>query len=219
MDALLDSLDQLIAKKRDLKQAAMQQLLTGQIRLPGFEGAWVVKQLGEVADVIDPHPSHRAPDEVPNGVPFVGIGDLDEAGNIIGRKVRCVSSTVLVEHAARYDLKDELIGLGRVASIGKVVKLKDVGDSYSISPTLGVIRGREVKRSYLLYALKSQFVTEQFIKIMSGSTRSSVGMEVLRELEILLPLLKMNKTPSPLFSPTWMPKLQPWKNAALKPET
>ncbi len=38
MDALLAGLDRLIAKKRDLKQAAMQQLLTGQTRLPGFQG-------------------------------------------------------------------------------------------------------------------------------------------------------------------------------------
>ena len=48
-DALLDSLDRLIAKKRDLKQAAMQQLLTGQTRLPGFSGEWEVKRLGDVA--------------------------------------------------------------------------------------------------------------------------------------------------------------------------
>ena len=47
VDALLGALDRLIAKKRDLKQAAMQQLLTGQTRLPGFKGEWVVKRLGE----------------------------------------------------------------------------------------------------------------------------------------------------------------------------
>jgi type I restriction enzyme S subunit len=40
VDALLGGLDRLIAKKRDLKQAAMQQLLTGQTRLPGFHGEW-----------------------------------------------------------------------------------------------------------------------------------------------------------------------------------
>ncbi len=40
VDALLGGLDRLIAKKRDLKQAAMQQLLTGQTRLPGFSGEW-----------------------------------------------------------------------------------------------------------------------------------------------------------------------------------
>jgi type I restriction enzyme, S subunit len=49
VDALLRGLDRLIAKKRDLKQAAMQQLLTGETRLPGFHGEWTVKQLGDVA--------------------------------------------------------------------------------------------------------------------------------------------------------------------------
>lgn len=48
-DALLAGLDALIAKKRDLKQAAMQQLLTGKRRLPGFSGAWEVKNFGEIA--------------------------------------------------------------------------------------------------------------------------------------------------------------------------
>ena len=48
MDELLDGLDQLIAKKRDLKQAAMQQLLTGETRLPGFDGEWKVKTLGDL---------------------------------------------------------------------------------------------------------------------------------------------------------------------------
>lgn len=49
VDGLLGGLDRLIAKKRDLKQAAMQQLLTGQTRLPGFQGEWEVKRLGDVA--------------------------------------------------------------------------------------------------------------------------------------------------------------------------
>jgi type I restriction enzyme S subunit len=51
VDALLNSLDPLIAKKRDLKQAAMQKLLTGQTRLPGFSGDWVVKRLDAIADI------------------------------------------------------------------------------------------------------------------------------------------------------------------------
>jgi len=51
VDALLAKLDQLIAKKRDLKQAAMQQLLTGQTRLPGFSGVREVKRLGDVAHI------------------------------------------------------------------------------------------------------------------------------------------------------------------------
>jgi type I restriction enzyme S subunit len=46
-DALIASLEALIAKKRDLKRAAMQQLLTGKARLPGFAGKWEAKLLGD----------------------------------------------------------------------------------------------------------------------------------------------------------------------------
>jgi len=49
VDVLLGAVDRLITKKRDLKQAAMQQLLTGQTRLPGSHGKWEVKRFGEVA--------------------------------------------------------------------------------------------------------------------------------------------------------------------------
>lgn len=48
VDALLAALDRLIAKKRDLKEATTQQLLTGQTRLPGFHGEWELKRLGEL---------------------------------------------------------------------------------------------------------------------------------------------------------------------------
>lgn len=49
VDALLESLDQLINKKRTLKQAAMQELLTGKTRLPGFDGEWDVKLINDFA--------------------------------------------------------------------------------------------------------------------------------------------------------------------------
>ena len=52
VDALLGALERLIAKKRDLKQAAMQQLLTGQTRLPGFSGEWEDTTLGAIGECI-----------------------------------------------------------------------------------------------------------------------------------------------------------------------
>ena len=51
VNELLRVLAQFISKKRDLKQAAMQQLLTGQIRLPGFHGEWDVKTIQELSQV------------------------------------------------------------------------------------------------------------------------------------------------------------------------
>lgn len=50
-DVLIESLDQLIVKKRQIKQGAMQELLTGKRRLPGFGGEWVIKRLGDVAEI------------------------------------------------------------------------------------------------------------------------------------------------------------------------
>ncbi len=50
-DALIESLEQLLAKKRQIKQGAMQELLTGKRRLPGFSEEWEVKRLGEVAHI------------------------------------------------------------------------------------------------------------------------------------------------------------------------
>ena len=50
-DELIGSLERLLTKKRQIKNGAMQELLTGKKRLPGFSGEWQFKKLGEIADV------------------------------------------------------------------------------------------------------------------------------------------------------------------------
>ena len=49
-DGLIESLEQLIAKKRQIKHGTMQELLTGKRRLPGFSGKWETKRLGELGE-------------------------------------------------------------------------------------------------------------------------------------------------------------------------
>jgi type I restriction enzyme, S subunit len=60
-DALIESLEQLLAKKRQIKQGAMQELLTGQRRLPGFADEWSARRFDEIVDLrkerIDPRQS------------------------------------------------------------------------------------------------------------------------------------------------------------------
>ncbi|MFN7382973.1 MAG: restriction endonuclease subunit S [Dolichospermum sp.] len=51
VDNLITAIDQLITKKRNLKQGTMQELLTGKKRLPGFSGKWEVKKLGDIAAI------------------------------------------------------------------------------------------------------------------------------------------------------------------------
>jgi type I restriction enzyme S subunit len=102
VDALLGSLEKLIAKKRDLKQAAMQQLLTGKKRLPGFSGEWEVKRLGDVAAL---HRINVVPVSFPNqmfihfSLPAFDAGRIPviEPGSAIGsNKFRVPQGAVLV---------------------------------------------------------------------------------------------------------------------------
>lgn len=51
IDGLIATLDKKIAKKRLIKQGAMQQLLTGKKRLPGFSDSWVERKLGAISHI------------------------------------------------------------------------------------------------------------------------------------------------------------------------
>lgn len=82
VDALLSSLDALIAKKRDIKQAAMQQLLTGKTRLPGFEGEWAVTRLGEHATLIRNGVYSRAELSIDGSVKYLHYGDIHTSGAV-----------------------------------------------------------------------------------------------------------------------------------------
>lgn len=151
--------------------------------------SWKLMSLGEVAEVIDPHPSHRAPAAVKTGLPFAGIGDIDEYGNINSEKARIVSEDVIEEHLKNYKVDNNSIGYGRVGTVGKVVKLKERSTlKYALSPTLAVINSNELIDKKFLYALlRSNLFFNQVKKYMTGSTRPSIGIKVLRDIKIPYP--------------------------------
>lgn len=75
IDGLIAALDKKIAKKRLIKQGAMQQLLTGKKRLPGFTDSWVEKKLGEILDYEQPQPYLVvSTDYVNSGIPVLTAG-------------------------------------------------------------------------------------------------------------------------------------------------
>lgn len=187
IDTLITDLQKLIRKKKDVRQGTMQMLVTGKKRLQGFSGDWELVEIGAVAKVIDPHPSHRAPEAVEYGIPFVGIGDIDEEGNINRRSARIVDERVFEEHKQRYDLSKSLIGIGRVASLGKVIRLRnDIGE-YAISPTMAVIDFESIDPMFAYYYMRSSEFQNQFTSSSNGSTRQSVGMHYIRNLIIRKP--------------------------------
>jgi type I restriction enzyme S subunit len=87
MDALITSLDRLIAKKREIKQATMQQLLTGRTRLPGFSGNESAK-LGDFFE-LNPHKTYLNNTDL---VTFIGMEDISENGHILNQNMMPLSS-------------------------------------------------------------------------------------------------------------------------------
>lgn len=109
MDALLDGLDRLIAKKRSIKQAAMQQLLTGQTRLPGFSGEWKVTRLGDYVSIRNQKvlPTNVVSETLCVELEHVGQGDghllvRGEARNSSAAKYRFQAGDVLFGRLRSY---------------------------------------------------------------------------------------------------------------------
>jgi type I restriction enzyme S subunit len=93
-DALIESLGSLLTKKRQIKQGAMQKLLTGKKRLPGFDEKWSITKLGTLLTIC--HGKSQRGVEQPNGpYPILATGGeigracqflCDTPSVLIGRK-------------------------------------------------------------------------------------------------------------------------------------
>jgi type I restriction enzyme S subunit len=81
-DAWIESLEQLIAKKRQIKQGAMQELLTGKRRLPGFSGQWETKRLGDHCRFLRNGTNSRADLSVDGPLKYLHYGDIHSCNNV-----------------------------------------------------------------------------------------------------------------------------------------
>jgi len=99
VDALLGGLDRLIAKKRDLKQATMQQLLSGQTRLPGFNGEWETLPARDIG-VFKGGSGFplAAQGEAGGEYPFFKVSDMNNEGN---ETVMTTANHYVSEHARK----------------------------------------------------------------------------------------------------------------------
>ena len=136
MDELLGGLDRLITKKRDLKQAAMQQLLTGRTRLPGFTGEWEMKRLRDHVTFLRNGVNSRAELEMEGRVKYLHYGDVHACKDVF---VYPASLPALpVSKAATLDrLRDgDLIFADAsedIAGVSKSVEVKDIGETEAVS--------------------------------------------------------------------------------------
>ncbi|OGB14840.1 MAG: hypothetical protein A2W72_16395 [Burkholderiales bacterium RIFCSPLOWO2_12_67_14] len=183
VDALIAGLERLIAKKRDIKQAAMQQLLTGQARLPGFNGDWSRRRLGELAEMgSGGTPPAGNPGYYGGTIPWVAISDMTQAGRFLERTERSLSDSGLANSAA------QLFPAGTVlyamyASLGECsIACMELCTSQAI---LGIRPRTGLVRDFLYYVLTSR---REFVKTLGQQgTQSNLNKGIVQDFEILLP--------------------------------
>ncbi|MEA9676620.1 restriction endonuclease subunit S [Xanthomonas campestris pv. raphani] len=182
MDALLDTLDRLIAKKCAIKQSAMQKILAGHIRLPGFSGEWEVKTLGDVVDhfVGGGTPSRANPAYWGNEIPWVTVKDFAtfnpfQAQEGITRLGLCNSASNLIPAGT-------LITSVRMTLGKAVVYQVDVAINQDMK---ALFLNSDVTVDFLFHWFSCY--GEHIDDIGSGSTVKGISVNELKRLEISFP--------------------------------
>ena len=195
VDALIAGLEKLIAKKRDLKQAAMQQLLTGQTRLPGFSGEWAVKRLGDVGECL-------------RGVSYKGDADLfphdtDRSKRLL--RSNNVQESLVVTSDLQYVKVDRVrehqvlregdilicMANGSKALVGKAgyFEIND-GFEYTFGAFMGAYRGNEqANRRFVFYLFQTNRYRDYITNLLAGSSINNLSPSSIESLEFNFPEL------------------------------
>ena len=181
IDALLAKLDQLIAKKRDLKQAAMQQLLTGQIRLPGFSKEWVVKQLGEVF-TISAGKSKSAYIIAGGRHWIVDMGSVSTDGRLIVSKPTNYSGDFL-KIGDLVMPKDDIGGGGIIGKVGYI----DTDKTYVLGDHVYRLTANMGNPLFLSYVINGYRTNTELRKKVIGSAQLGLGRKSVNEQEVPFP--------------------------------
>ncbi|MBS0647282.1 MAG: restriction endonuclease subunit S [Verrucomicrobia bacterium] len=174
-DALISSLEKLIAKKRMIKQGAMQQLLQP-------KDGWEVKKLGEVADMFSGGtPLTSNANFYNGGIPWVVIADITKAGKYIVETEKTISNEGLLNSSAKLFNSGVLL-FAMYASIGKTtIALMDTTCNQAI---LG-IQPHSIDKEYLYYFLS--FNERKFATMGQTGTQSNLSKDMVRKIEIPYP--------------------------------
>ena len=182
-DALIESLEQYIAKKRQIKQGAMQELLNGKKRLPGFSGEWELKPLAQLFD-LSAAGSKSGVLQSDGAFVVMDMGSVSALGETIPTK-RTSLETDLLDFGDLVMPKDDIGGgniIGRVAFIDRddgyvlgdhVYRLRPLDDALCPKFFYFLINGAEVNRS-----LRSK---------VAGSAQLGLGRKAVLEQVLCFP--------------------------------
>ncbi|RZL65965.1 MAG: restriction endonuclease subunit S [Variovorax sp.] len=191
VDSLLAALDRLIAKKRDVKQAAMQQLLTGQTRLPGFQDEWEVKRLDEVADI-------RSGGTPSTNDPACWDGDIawctpTDITALAGRKYLSSTTRRITAHGLKQS-SAEVIPAGSIVMTSRATIGECAINAVPMTTNQGFknfVPFEHIDAEFLYYLLSTQ--KAGFVSLCGGSTFLEIGKTQLRHYTVRLPSEKVEQ--------------------------
>jgi type I restriction enzyme S subunit len=187
VDRLLGALETLIAKKRAIKQATLQQLLTGKTRLPGFNGEWKRIRLAELGPFLKGSGVKR--DDSQSGtLPCVRYGEIYTTHQDYIRGFHSWISADVAATATRLEYGDLLFaGSGETKiEIGKCVALVTETEAYA-GGDIVILRPARVNSLFLGYALNMPDAARQKASFGQGDAVVHISATALGQVAIALP--------------------------------
>jgi type I restriction enzyme, S subunit len=192
-DVLIAALDQLIAKKRDIKTGVMQELLTGERRLPGFRGKWDMKQLGHLGSTYGGLSGKTKADFGDGSARYIPF--LNVLNNVSIDLTNLEAVRVSASERQNYVLKGDLFFNGSSETPEEVgmcsVLLDDVKNVFLNSFCFGFRfrDGASTDGLYLAYFFRSGQGREMLLSLAQGATRYNLSKRSLLRLEFAIPTL------------------------------
>ena len=200
LDGVLSALETLIAKKCAIKQAAMQQLLTGKTRLPGFSGEWETKRLGELGAFAKGRGIRRE-DISSEGFPCVLYGELYTRYYNYTWGISSHISREIAQRALPIKAGDILFaGSGETAEdIGRCASYLGNEEAYAGGDII-VLRPTGQDSIYLGHLLNHPTVQAQKARMGQGNAVVHISTRNLAQIQINLPRLKEQSAISAVLS-------------------
>lgn len=190
IDELIEGLEQLIAKKRAIKQGTMQELLTGKRRLKGFSGEWKEKKLGQLG-VFTKGKGINKDFVLPNGLPCIRYGEIYTHHNEYIKEFYSFVSAEVARESQKIRKGDLIFaGSGETAEeIGKCVAYLDDKEAYAGGDTI-IFSPYNEDSKYLGFLLNSANIVRQKAQMAQGDAVVHIYPRNLATINLNLPSTK-----------------------------
>lgn len=192
IQSIISARQQQIQKLDDLIKARFIELFGNFV----YErGRWSTCEIGDVADTIDPQPSHRTPPVSSDGVPYIGIAECNyKTLQIDFANARKVGRDVLQEHLNRYTLNKGDFIIGKIGTIGKPFFLLDK-QTYTLSANTVLIKPnkQKVEPQFLFAVFQSEYMERIIDAEKKSTSQPAFGIQKVRKIDIPMPPMELQK--------------------------